>query len=214
VDEQARENYFKNIGTATEPVFVHVQGSEDPFHTLTPNNTMHNASFEDWNQDGLVDLFINTDYYKNIGTKTNPVFALSKAEGPVFQNKSSNKYTFTPLRWINLNQDKNVEVVQGSTSGTFIYQSVSHYDDQEASLTTSITVFPNPSKDEFILKNIPSSSTTTVIRITDLQGKLLTTQTFNNNIWRFGIQLRTGTYMIEVVQHNKVIYSQKIVKEQ
>jgi hypothetical protein len=34
VDEDGQENYFKNIGTAKNPVFVHVTNSEDPFKSL------------------------------------------------------------------------------------------------------------------------------------------------------------------------------------
>src|SRR6266498_3346301 len=50
--------YYKNIGTAKEPVFVHIANSEDPFHSLESRKGIYNVSFEDWNRDGLTDLFV------------------------------------------------------------------------------------------------------------------------------------------------------------
>jgi hypothetical protein len=213
-DEQGNENYFKNIGIATDPVFVHVESSDDPFYQLAPNEGIHNPSFQDWDGDGLVDLFINTDYYKNIGTKTNPIFRQNKDDGPVFQNKLSNKNAFIPLRWVDLKHDKSVEVIQGSPTGNFIYQTLSSKNENIIqSFDASISVFPNPSKHEFILKNLPPSILKTVIRITDVQGNLLKTLSTNNNFITFGSELQTGAYMIEVLRNNKVIYHQKIIKE-
>jgi len=58
VDEEGNEYYFKNEGTAKKPVFTHVTNSDDLFGSLVSTNGMYNASFEDWNHDGLIDLFI------------------------------------------------------------------------------------------------------------------------------------------------------------
>jgi hypothetical protein len=214
VDEQGKENYFKNIGTATGPEFMH-QTDADPFKTLASKNDIYNVSFEDWNKDGLVDLFINTNYYKNIGTKTNPKFALVEDFAPVFQNKSTDRYSFTPLQWVDLNHDSIPEVFHGTPSGTFVYQTISSNDQIGSNSENLITVFPNPSKKEFILKNIPTNApSSTIISITDLQGNLLITQTIGSKIIKFGESLKTGVYVVQVIQNNTVIYKQKIIKEQ
>ncbi len=214
VDEEGNENYFKNTGTAKNPVFVHITNSGDPFQSLASGKVIYNVSFEDWNRDGLIDLFVNTTYYKNIGTKTQPEFVPGNDDKPIFQNTSADKYRYTPLRWVDLNNDGNVEVFQGNSNGSFTYQTLSSNKEDEILLSsgTLIHVFPNPGKDEFIL-NIPTTSTAiSIIRVTDLQGKLLITQITNSGSVKFGKELKSGVYVVQVMQNNKVIYSQKIIK--
>ncbi len=58
-----------------------------------------------------------------------------------------------------------------------------------------------------------TSPATSVIRVTDLQGKLLTTQITNSGSLKFGKELKPGVYVVQVMQNNKVIYNQKIIKE-
>jgi len=214
VDEAGRENYFKNTGTEKEPVFVHVTNSGDPFRSLASGKGIYNVSFEDWDQDGLIDLFINTTYYKNIGTKTRPEFALGNDNSPIFQHKSADKYTYTPLRWVDLHNDGNIEVLQGNSNGSFTYQTLSSNKEDDILLSsgTLIHVFPNPGKEEFILNMSTTSPVTSVIRVTDLQGKLLTTQITNSGSLKFGKELKPGVYVVQVMQNNKVIYNQKIIK--
>ena len=132
VDEDGNENYFKNTGTAKNPVFVHVTNSDDPFKSLVSTNGIYNVSFEDWDHDGLIDLFSNTTYYKNIGTKTRPEFALSNDNKPIFQNEPEDQFTYTPLRWVDMNNDGNVEVFRGNSDGSFIYQTLSSKDEAVA----------------------------------------------------------------------------------
>ncbi len=215
VDEAGDANYFENTGTAQDPVFVHITDSGDPFHSLGTQKGIYNVSFEDWNRDGLVDLFANTTYYKNVGTKTKPAFARADDDEPIFQNKSAAKYTYTPLRWVDLHNNGNVEVFRGNADGSFTYQTLSaNSEDDILSSRTSINVFPNPAKEEFTL-NIPTTSTaTSVIRVADLQGKLLMTQITHSGSLKFGKELKPGVYIVQVMRSNKVVYNQKIIKEQ
>jgi hypothetical protein len=214
VDEDGQENYFKNTGTAKNPVFVHVTNSEDPFKSLASTNVVYNVSFKDWDHDGLIDLFSNTTYYKNIGTKTRPEFALSNENKPIFQNEPEDQFTYTPLRWVDINNDGNVEVFKGSSNGLFIYQTLSSKDEAIArSSGHSVTVFPNPAREAFIL-NIPGTiNAGTAMRVSDVQGKLLITKSLNSNSLKFGKELMPGTYFIQVLQSDKVIYTKKIIKE-
>jgi len=212
VDDAGSENYFENTGTAKGPVFAHVSNSQDAFHSLQSQKGIYNVSFEDWNRDGLVDLFVNTNYYKNIGTKTKPVFARADESEPVFQSKSPDN-SYTSLRWVDLHSDGNVEVIHGNSDGTFTYQTLSaDKEDDALSTRTLIKVSPNPSKDEFTLQIPTTSNAISVIRVTDLQGKLLTTQILNSGTVKFGKDLKPGVYIVQVMQNNKVIYNQKIIK--
>jgi len=216
-DEDGNESYFNNTGSATKPLFMLVAKSDDPFQFLQPG-TVYNASFGDWDSDGLIDLFVNTTYYKNTGTKTDPEFAKTKYNAPAFQNAPAMKYTYMPLRWVDLNNDGNTEVFEGSSNGSFIYQTLSSpktdYVAVAANAPVALKVFPNPSKDEFVLNVSVKQSTTSIMRVTDIQGKIISTQIVNNNTTRFGRDLKPGFYFVQVMQNNKVVYNQKIIKEE
>jgi len=210
-DDEGNEIYLKNLGTVREPSFVHVTGTEDPFNNLASGSAFYNTSFHDWNHDGLQDLFINTTYYQNVGTDTRPAFIITGDNKPNFQNKADDEFTYTPLRWVDLHNDGSTQVFQGSSKGSYIYQTLSSDNISNASTPAVIHVFPNPTKEQFIV-NLPTSHVETIIRITDLQGKLLTTQVVNGNSFKFGKELKSGAYFIQVMQNNKVVFSQKLIK--
>jgi hypothetical protein len=210
-DDQGNEIYLMNKGTAQQPAFAYVTGSEDPFNDLASSTTFYNVSFHDWNHDGLPDLFINTTYYKNVGTAARPAFIISGDNKPNFQSKAD-AFTFTPLRWVDLKGDGSSEVLMGTAKGTYVYQALSS-DETDNAVTTSATVhvFPNPTKEAFIV-NLPASNVETTIRITNVQGKLLTKQVVNGSSFKFGKDFKPGTYFIQVMQKDKVVFTQKLIK--
>ncbi|HRI22177.1 MAG TPA: VCBS repeat-containing protein, partial [Panacibacter sp.] len=61
-DLDGNAHYFKNTGTAKEPFFEHLKGMASPFSFLK-NYEAFGPSFYDWNNDGLVDLFLGNRYY-------------------------------------------------------------------------------------------------------------------------------------------------------
>ncbi len=211
-DQSGVISYFENTGNYKNPVFTLVTGSRNPFNFLT-SKKVYNISFTDWNKDGLPDLFVNTDYYQNTGTKYAPKFSANTVDAPAFQAKSEANYTYTPFSWVDLYDNGSTEVFQGSASGAVIYQTLSVSASATAASLTSFSVFPNPSQNEFVL-NIPKSGTgVAVLRISDVQGRLLSTQVINNNTIRFGAELKSGVYMVQVMQDNKTLYNQKVIKE-
>lgn len=211
-DEDGNENYFKNTGDVHNPSFVHVNASEDPFSSVVFNKGMYNVSFYDWNKDGLPDLFVNTTYYKNVGTVGKPAFIGISNDKPLFQNKSEDRYAYAPLRWVDINNDGAVEVFQGNTKGSFVYQTSSSNIADATVSAPSARVFPNPSKEEFVV-NLPVSNAQTIVRVTDMQGKLITTLATSSSFVKFGKDFKAGAYMVQVLQNNKAIFSQKIIKE-
>lgn len=211
-DEDGNGSYFKNTGDVRNPSFVHAAASDDPFNFVASNKGMYNASFYDWNKDGLADLFINTTYYKNVGTAGKPAFMAISNDKPLFQNKSDEQFAYTSLRWVDINNDGAVEVFQGNTKGSFIYQTSSSNIADATVTAPSVRVFPNPSKEEFVV-NLPVSNTQSIVRLTDMQGKLITTLVTNSNSLKLGKELKAGAYMVQVLQNNKAVFSQKVIKE-
>ena len=124
------------------------------------------------------------------------------------------QFTYTPLRWVDINNDGNVEVFRGNSDGSFIYQTLSSKDEAVAQNSKpTVTVFPNPAGEAFTL-NIPGTiNAATTMRVSDVQGKILITQSLNSNSLKFGKELKPGTYFIQVLQNDKVIYTKKLIKE-
>jgi FG-GAP-like repeat/Secretion system C-terminal sorting domain len=209
-DEEGNENYYKNVGTMTKPQFIHVTGSDDPFNSLTSKG-IYNPSFYDWNHDGLPDLFINTTYYQNVGIPGKPAFMENGADQPIFQNKSSDQ-TYTPLRWVDIKNDGSVQIFQGNEKGKIVYQTISSVNEDAVAVSTSVRVFPNPSKEEFVV-NIPTSNAQSVVRVSDLQGKIVISFIANSNSVKVGKGLAPGAYFVQVLQNNKSVFSQKVIKE-
>ena len=82
-------HYYENVGTATNPSFLEHTGSANPLDTVPSRMTGLNLNvqippspnFVDIDADGDLDCFVfyfqsKTDYYKNEGTASNPVFVL------------------------------------------------------------------------------------------------------------------------------------------
>jgi hypothetical protein len=211
-DDEGNEIYLKNAGTVKAPSFVHETGSDDPFNNLASNTGFFNVSFHDWNHDGLQDLFINTTYYENVGTATRAAFMVSGDNKPSFERKADDQFTYTPLRWVDLRNDGSTQVFMGTAKGSYIYQTLPAPNVSAAATTpTTVRVFPNPTKEEFFV-NLPTSDVETVIRLTDGQGKLVMTQIVNGSSIKFGKELKPGAYFIQVMQNDKVIFSQKLIK--
>lgn len=215
-DEAGELHYFRNTGSATRPVFVHVEEADNPFRALAAGGSVYNLSFEDWNKDGRMDVFINTTYYKNTGTARRPKFSspADAADGPVMENTAANQYTYTPLQWVDLNGDGRVEVVQGTAKGSFTYQTLSTAADEGggSGSRVMVKVTPNPSKYSFTLSITPGSAPS-LIRLTDVGGKVLATRISTSSTVQLGSDLQPGVYIVQVMQNNKVIYNQKIIKE-
>lgn len=71
--------YYKNTGSATNPIFLKQEGVDNPFQNLTFDLGYLTPSFGDFDGDGDFDLLVGGDYntlkyFKNTGTLTTPVF--------------------------------------------------------------------------------------------------------------------------------------------
>lgn len=288
------EYYYKNTGTAKQPLFEHITGKSNPFEFLKEMES-NGPSFYDWNHDGLQDLFMGTDYYKNIGTKTEPAFEKNESEGPNFSSGSF----LLPIRWVTLSSKNSVCAITGTAAGTFNFHttapevSITPKDKQTIAAGSSITLhispeitgytyqwvkdgkavkgatanqltvnkpgnyslevsgscgnvstnttyintrgtsidaavsenvtaenpllqvqaYPNPTKDEFIV-NLPAGlSNASTIRIVNLLGKIMQTQKVSSGVLKFGKELSAGIYFMQIIDADKLIYQQKLIKE-
>lgn len=228
-DGSSALHYFRNVGTATAPRFEEVTTTSDnPFAALARSATaaaaagaggIYSLSFEDWDKDGLVDLFIAGVYYHNTGTLHSPQFTPEQQQeqhAPLLAGSAAGAAgRYSPLRWVDLNGDGTPEVMQGTVKGGFVYQTLSIAKaDQQPLNTLAVWIAPNPSSSFFTI-HLPQAAagTATTIRIMDVQGKVLSTQTTTNTVVKTGAFLHAGVYVVQVLRHDQLLYQHKLIKE-
>ncbi|MEO6166335.1 MAG: T9SS type A sorting domain-containing protein, partial [Chitinophagales bacterium] len=73
----------------------------------------------------------------------------------------------------------------------------------------AVSIFPNPSSDEFMLSGISEPAQ---LKITDLSGRMVETVTLQNNL-SFGSFLSSGIYLVYIYSNGQLINLQKVIKE-
>lgn len=203
-DAAGNEAYYINAGTKERPLFEKVAANQDPFRFLA-NTQIKGVSFFDWNKDGLVDLFVGNKMYKNIGSKTNPVFQPVKDDSPELIAYASE----LPVRWVDLNHDGRPEAVRGNENGTFDYLTVKNVSER---MVMKVDAYPNPSKEQFTIY-LPNKSTASVfVKVTDASGKTVLNFKTDDNTIVFGKNLKPGSYFLQVNTNNEVA-TQKLIKQ-
>ena len=81
--------------------------------------------------------------------------------------------------------------------------------------TTTVKVFPNPANDNLTIShNLETKNGTISLEIMDVMGRVLLNNTINNTNHQIDIsQLASGLYFYNIIQHDKMIQSGKLVVE-
>lgn len=174
--------YYRNVGTPAQPRFEHVsdQGSDNPFAAVARSAAggIYSLSFEDWDHDGLPDLFIAGVYYHNEGSRQRALFLAAgqqQQRAPLLQQQEQQQdrtvaatHRYTPFRWVDLNGDGTLEVMQGTAQGGFAYQTLAGGSARGVQPNTiAVWVAPNPSSTSFTI-HLPTTTAATTVRILDV----------------------------------------------
>ena len=131
VGSKGTAEYFINIGTATEPNFNALTGTNNPFLVLKPSVTNH-LSFADIDNDGDLDLLIGTReisgngkkvqqlyYFKNIGDKTRPSFLEQTGTlNPIPNFEGTILTTIAYPNFVDIDNDGDQDIFVGMNSNT------------------------------------------------------------------------------------------------
>ncbi len=115
--------YFKNTGTATGPVYVHQNGTANPFN-LVDVGIYSTPALGDMDGDGDLDVVVgehsgNLNYFKNIGTATAPAYAQQLGSGNPFNGVDVGVTSVPALADIDGDGDPDASV--GESDGILFY---------------------------------------------------------------------------------------------
>jgi Domain of unknown function (DUF4347)/FG-GAP-like repeat len=121
--EDGTLRYYRNTGSATNPVFTAQTGVENPFNGVDVGSDS-TPSFADLDGDGDADAVIGAGdgtlrYYRNTGSTTNPVFTAQTGVENPFNGVDVGLYS-TPS-FADLDGDGDADAVIGENDGTLRY---------------------------------------------------------------------------------------------
>lgn len=91
--------------------------------------------------------------------------------------------------------------------------SIAAAESDAASALLQVQAYPNPSKDEFMIQLPANLKAGTNLRIMDLQGRMLQALKASGSSMKFGKELLSGIYFLQIYEGDKLIHQQKIIKE-
>ncbi|MBE9059359.1 VCBS repeat-containing protein, partial [Sphaerospermopsis sp. LEGE 08334] len=116
-------NYYKNTGTATNPIYTEQTGTANPFAGIFVGNSS-TPTLADIDGDGDLDAVVgeyfgSLKYYKNTGTATNPIYTEQTGTANPFDGIDVG-YFSTPT-FADIDGDGDLDAVVGEGFGTLKY---------------------------------------------------------------------------------------------
>lgn len=107
--------------------------------------------------------------------------------------------------------DGDITINKGLNDGWMVKIQTEQLSTTENNIKNNISLYPNPAKDLIYLDNLPAGTT---IQITDMSGRKLQSQKYNNKKSSINTsQLTNGIYIIHAEHKGKNILSEKLIIE-
>ena len=118
--------YYENTGTADNPEYTRLTGSENPLHEIITPEHHSDHALADMDNDGDIDLIIadingTIAYHENIGTATNPSFTERTGTANPLDGINKGMYSELSPELADLDGDGDVDLILGEGRGTIAY---------------------------------------------------------------------------------------------
>ncbi|MBV9962032.1 MAG: T9SS type A sorting domain-containing protein, partial [Parafilimonas sp.] len=221
-------SYMKNIGTVGNAKYISdANGPKTQFG--------YSGEWVDINNDGYNEIFSSSGLMEttsshaqitaqNINDSTVKLKAIPQGnylyrwrkKGVIIQGATKSTLT------VKQNGYYTVEIKDSCGVGTSLPYKVSGLvhtinDDESSAVAMNdkinIHSFPNPFTSEFVIQLSNSPNQNSVIKIADVNGKIVSQFTSTSNSIHAGKQLQPGIYFVQVLQNNIVVFKQKVIKQ-
>lgn len=176
--------FYKNIGSAEQPIFELHTGENKPLDHYE-EGFVGKLDFVDIDNDSDLDVFIGDDYgsirfYKNEGSPSSPLFVeQTGADNPLDQVYAGD---FAKPAFADLNGDGDADLVAGNESGNIrYYQNISeiiNLNQLEINSLPEISVLNNEIQIQLAAQKSPLLNQQAMVKLFTLNGKLAHTTGF------------------------------------
>ena len=206
--------YYRNTGTLSNPFF----GARiiNPFG-ITDVGTRSAPAFCDIDKDEDFDLFIGNElgnilFFKNIGTKTDPLFDTPEINPSGIADVGS----LASPSFVDINNDDKEDLFVGTQSGDIYYfrnTTVVSVEDEDQSDFVELKVYPNPVSSNLNISAGNADLDNTEFAIYTILGERINTSvSLNGSLATMNISdLAPGLYIL-TIRNDLVNYSTKIIK--
>lgn len=202
--------YYKNIGTATTPLFDAPIDLNSAFE-ISQQLSFNFPTFADLDNDGDIDLFIN-DYYnskflffENTGTPTTPLFAAA-VENP--GNLTYLNGDFTP-NFVKFDGDADMDLFTGSYTGVIYRENLQFAVGVKESLVKAIDIAPTVSQNVIQVLNLKNNIQQ--VAVYDMLGKTYNVD-HSANIINIS-SLPAGQYHLRIIDNVGEVYTSPFIKQ-
>ena len=219
--------YYKNTGNPGEPAFTLIEDDTNPFLDVNEVEELYGSPLviADLDRDGDLDVFFsdyygNTGFRENIGTPANPKFAINDNNNPI---KNINMGYISGFSLVDLDSDGDEDLFSTSLYNTI----VSYYINTDTRTSSTVRkllprseylkVNPNPAVDFCILDIDGPLTGICELKVLDIHGRVLKTESFNkiNGSMQYQLDisaLEPGVYLINVT-HGSHRYTTRLLVE-
>ena len=225
--DQLLIKYYKNTGAPGEPAFTLLEDNDGPFKDVNEVVEVYGSPLviADLDMDGDLDVFFS-DYFgtagfrENIGTLTNPQFAINEANNPI---SNINLGYIGGFSLVDLDGDGDKDLFVTSIYNT----RVSYYINTDPRTSSSVSkllpeseflqVYPNPASDYCIITIDNLMTGVCDLKVLDIHGRILRTESFNkingNIQYQLDISdLAPGLYLVNVTHASQRYITRLLVE--
>lgn len=196
------EDYIVNIAGSTTPTpVVNTSSATSVTSTTATLNGTVNAN--------TTTCSVSFEYGTTTAYGSTKVATPASITGSIATNASAQITNLIP----NTLYHYRIKVVSGSTNyfGNDLTFNTLSTNIEERNEPKSIEIFPNPASEVLNIRQFSNENLT--IRIVDIIGQTLLTETLNSNLHQLSISnLNNGIYFIELIKNKKIVERHKLVK--
>ena len=200
--------FYENTGTASSPAFG--TGTANPFGITSGSSYFQNPTTADIDGDGDFDLLTtelygNFAYFENTGTAASPAFAAPQAN-PFGLTGNASDYIFS--EFVDIDNDGDFDIMAYGYYGSLFFFENTQFNAGIDEIANNVTIGPNPFVSEVTFK---ADVDLDLVEVLDMTGKLVHSEVSPNSTLNLE-HLKTGVYMIQVVDANGKVSRKKLEK--